>query len=259
MKVGICHQVSLPGTWEDAIDTAATLGVDGIELFVRPDDVPAFLESRDRARALAGRAERAGLTIRSLALIFLMRGDPRLGDTDEGGRVRALGQAVAALERAADVGARVVLVGGVPPADDAAAVDAYVRSLQEMASRAEALGLRLGIESGYTGEQVETLLGRIGRPAVVGDYFDLGGAAGRDMDPAAEIRRRGKAIVQIHVKGVRGAGLDAGTVDLAAVRAALAETGYDGWLLLETAGGEDPVGNARGNLRVLRDQLKVEG
>ena len=77
---------------------------------------------------------------------------------------------------AADVGARVVLIGGLPPADDAAAVDAYVRSMQALAPRAEALGLRIGIESGYTGEQVETLLGRIGRPAVVGDYFDLGNA-----------------------------------------------------------------------------------
>ena len=61
--------------------------------------------------------------------------------------------------------------------------------------------------------------------------------------------------MQVHVKGVRGAGLDAGTVDLGAVRSALAETGYDGWLLLETAAGEDPLGNARRNLKLLRDEL----
>jgi sugar phosphate isomerase/epimerase len=255
MKVGICHQVSLPGTWEEAIDTAATLGVDGVELFVRPDDVPAFLESRDGARALADRAERAGLAIRSLCLIFLMRGETRLADTAEEGRSRAVAQAGAALERCADVGGQVVLIGGVPPADDAAAVDAYVRSVRELAARAETLGLRIGVESGYTGEQVETLLGRIGRPAVVGDYFDLGNAAANGMDPAAELRRRGRAVVQVHVKGLRGAGLDAGTVDLAAVRTALAEIGYGGWLLLETSAGEDPIGNARTNLKVLRERL----
>ena len=255
MRVGICHQVSLPGTWEDAIDSAATLGVDGIELFVRPDDVPAFLESRQSARGLAERARGAGLTIRSLALIFLMRGDPRLGDTDEGARERTVAQATAALERGVDVGGQVVLIGGVPPADDAAALDAYVRSLQELASRAEALGLRIGIESGYSGDEVAMLLGRIDRPAIVGDYFDLGNAAGRGMDPAAEVRQRGKAIVQVHVKGLRGAGLDAGTIDLGAVKRALAEIGYDGWLMLETSAGEDPIGNARRNLAVLREQL----
>jgi sugar phosphate isomerase/epimerase len=255
VRVGICHQVSLPGTWEDAIVTAATLGVDGIELFVRPEDVPGFLESRDRARALADQAERAGLAIRSLCLIFSMRGQARLADTAEAGRAEAVRQSGAAIERCADAGGKVVLVGGLPPADDAAGLDAYVRSLQELASRAEALGLRIGIESGYTGEQVEMLLGRIGRPAVVGDYFDLGNAAGLDMDPAAELRRRGKAVVQVHVKGVRGAGLDTGTIDLGAVRGALAEIGYDGWLMLETSAGEDPIGNARRNLKVLREQL----
>ena len=255
MRVGICHQVSLPGTWEDAIATAATLGVDGIELFVRPEDVPAFLESRDQARALADQAESAGLAIRSLCLIFSMRGQARLADTAEAGRAEAVRQSAAALERCADAGGKVVLVGGLPPADDAAGLDAYVRSLQELASRAEALGLRIGIESGYTGEQVEMLLGRIDRPAVVGDYFDLGNAAGRDMDPAAELRRRGKAVVQVHVKGVRGAGLDAGTIDLGAVKRALAEIPYDGWLMLETSAGDDAIENARRNLAVLREQL----
>jgi len=255
VRVGICHQVSLPGTWEDAIANAAALGVDGVELFVRPEDVPAFLESRDHARRLAEQASQAGLTIRSLALIFLMRGNPRLGDTAEEGRREAVGMALAALDRCADVGAKVVLVGGLPAADDEAGLDAFARSINELADRAEPLGLRIGIESGYTAEQVEMLLGRIGRPAVVGDYFDLGNAAGRDMDPAAEIRRRGRAVVQVHVKGVRGAGLDAGTVDLGAVKQALGQVGYDDWLLLETAGGDDPLANARANLAVLRERL----
>jgi sugar phosphate isomerase/epimerase len=255
VRVGICHQVSLPGTWEDAIANAAALGVDGVELFVRPEDVPAFLESRDHARRLAEQASQAGLTIRSLALIFLMRGNPSLADTAEAGRRDAVKMAQAALDRCADVGAKVVLVGGQLPATDDPSLDVYARSLNELADRAEALGLRIGVESGNTAEQVETLLGRVGRPAVVGDYFDLGNAAGRGMDPAAEIKRRGRAIVQIHVKGVRGAGLDAGTVDLGAVKQALGQVGYDDWLLLETAGGDDALANARANLAVLRREL----
>jgi ABC-type sugar transport system permease subunit len=64
-----------------------------------------------------------------------------------------------------------------------------------------------------------------------------------------------RAVVQVHVKGVRGAGLDAGTVDLGAVKQALGQVGYDDWLLLETAGGDDPLANARANLAVLRREL----
>jgi sugar phosphate isomerase/epimerase len=255
VPVGICHQVTLPGTWEAAIDAAGELGVDGIELFVRDTDVPAFLEDRPAARALAERAERAGVRIRSLLLTFLARGETRLSDPAPDGRARAVAQAAAAIERCADVGGQVVVIVGVPPVDDAAAVDAFVRSLQELAARAEPLGIRLGVESSYTGEQVAALLGRIDRPAVVGDYFDLGNAASSGMDPAAEVRRRGRAIVQIHVKGVRGAGLAEGTVDLPAVRAALTEIGYDDWLLLETRAGEDPIADARQNLAILRREL----
>jgi sugar phosphate isomerase/epimerase len=255
MPVGICHQVSLPGTWEDAIAAAATLGVDGIELFVRPEDVPAFLEDSAGARALGDRARQAGIPVRSLCLTFLARGEVKLGDVDGDKRVRAVGQAAAAMDRCADVGGQIVLFPGLPPPDDEAAVDAYARSIRALAPRAEELGLRIGLESGYTAEQVEAMLGRIDRPAVVGDYFDLGNAAGGGMDPADQVRRRGKAIVQIHVKGVRGAALDAGTVDLAAVKGAIRESGYDGWLVLETSGGDDPIGNARKNLAILRSEL----
>ncbi len=251
MRIGICHQVSLPGTWEDAIAAAATLGVDGVELFIRDGDAAGFVESPEAARALREAAKRAGVAISSLALIFLMRGEPRLADPDGAGRRRAVALAASAVRCTADAGGEVVLVGGVPPADDGAATDAYVASLRELAPAAADLGLKLGVESGLPAEAQLALLDRIGSP-VVGDYFDMGNVASRGMDPVEEVRRRGSRILQVHAKGKQGAALDAGTIDAAGVARALREAGFDGWLNLETAAGDDPLGNARRNLATLR-------
>ena len=252
MRLGICHQVSLPGSWEEAIDAAGQLGVAGVELFIREGDT-AILDDAAMARALRERAARAGVAISSLALIFLMRGDVRLADART--RARAVELASAAIRRTADVGGDTVLVGGVPAADDAVAMDAYVASIREVASIAADLGLRLGVESGLAAADVLAMLDRIGSPGVVGDYYDMGNLAGRGLDPAEEARLRAGRIVQVHAKGVRGAGLADGTVDLAAVRDALRAGGFDGWLLLETAAGDDALGNAQRNLAVLRESF----
>jgi sugar phosphate isomerase/epimerase len=252
MRLGICHQVSLPGSWEDAIAAAGTLGVDGVELFVREAEVPGLLEDPAVAPALRAAAERAGVTISSLCLIFLMRGEARLADTDPAGRERAVALASRAIPRCADAGGGVVLVGGVPTPDETAAMDAFVRSVRELVPAATGLGVRIGVESGLGSDDVLAMLDRIGAPSVVGDYFDMGNLAARGMDPAEEARRRRGRITQVHAKGVRGAGFDAGTLDLPSVARALREGGSDGWLLLETAAGEDPIGNARRNLALLR-------
>jgi sugar phosphate isomerase/epimerase len=251
MRLGICHQVSLPGAWEDAIATAGQLGVDGIELFVRPEDVPAFLASPDAAHSLKAAAGKAGVAISSLCLTFLMRGEAKLADPAT--CPQAVAQAADAIRRCADAGGDVVLLGGVPAADETTAMDTFVASIRALVPVASGLGLRLGVESGLPSADVLAMLDRIGSPEVVGDYYDMGNLAGRGMDPAEEARLRRGRITQVHAKGVRGAGLDAGTVDLATVREALRDGGFDGWLLLETSAGDDPVGNAQRNLAALRE------
>jgi sugar phosphate isomerase/epimerase len=256
MRLGICHQVTLPGSWEEAIASAGALGVDGIELFVREGDVPAFLEDPAVARDVRARADQAGVEICSLVLVYLMRGAISLSDASGATRGQAVQSAGQAIRRCAEVGGKVVLVGafGVEaPAD----VEAYVASLRELAPVARGAGVRIGIESNLAGAEVLALLERIGSPDVVGDYYDMGNAAGKEMDPAEEVRRRKGHLVQVHAKGVRGAGFDAGTLDLGAVRDALREAEYDGWLLLETSAGDDAMGNARRNLAVLRQAFAL--
>ncbi|HEY8884317.1 MAG TPA: sugar phosphate isomerase/epimerase family protein, partial [Chloroflexota bacterium] len=145
-------------------------------------------------------------------------------------------------------------VPGAPPLSDQPAVEAYVGSLKDLATTAARLGVRIGIETSYDSPETREILGRVGS-SWVGDYFDTGNAAGQGRDPVAEIRQRKGLIVQIHVKGTRGADLAAGTVDLPAVKRALQETGYDDWLMLETSAGDAPLDAARRNYAVLRESL----
>jgi sugar phosphate isomerase/epimerase len=107
MRFGICHQVTLPGTWDEAIAAAGTLGVDGIELFVRPVDLPA-LEDPSIVQRAREAADRAGLAISSLCLSFLMQRDARL--TDPATRGIAVSQTAAAIRCCAQAGGDMVLI-----------------------------------------------------------------------------------------------------------------------------------------------------
>jgi sugar phosphate isomerase/epimerase len=255
MRLGICHQVTLPGTWDDAIATAGTLGVEGIELFVRDADLPGALEDGSVMRRAREAADRAGVTICSLCLVYLAQGPAKL--TDPATREAAVELTGKAMRRCAEAGGDAVLLPVFSAAESGAAMDNLVASVRELVPLAGELGVTLGLESNMPAAEVLAVLERIGSPAVVGDYYDMGNAAGRGMDAAEEVRLRKGRIMRVHAKGVRGAALDEGTVDLSAVRDALRETGYDGWLVLESSAGDDPVGNARRNLATLRGSFGV--
>ncbi|MGH2460505.1 MAG: sugar phosphate isomerase/epimerase family protein [Chloroflexota bacterium] len=253
MRIGVCHSVTLPGEWEDAIRQAGELGFAGIELFLRPATLAELLDHPERVGALRAAAERAGVALPSLGLVFFGQ-EWRLTDPNPSVRDATVAQARLALRRCAELGGTVALLPGTAALDDAASTEAYLTSLRELAVAAAPLGVRVGIETGYSAAETQDVLSRVDSQWV-GDYFDTGNAAGRGRDPVAEIRARGGLIFQIHVKGARGASLDAGTVDLAGVGRALREIGYDGWLMLETSAGAAPLENARHNLAILRQHF----
>jgi sugar phosphate isomerase/epimerase len=252
MPFGICHSVTLPGTWDTAIAQAAGLGADGIELFVSAADVASFLDAADGAAPVRAAATNAGMPVRSLCLTFLPRGDVKLTDPSESTRQRAIALTAAAIRRCAELGGAVILIPGTPAPENAAEVDRFVDSVRALVPVAKPLGIAIGVEDGYATAEKLALLDRIGSPEVVGDYLDIGNLQGRGIDPAKAIRERIGRITQIHIKGVQAAALDAGTVDLATCAAALRDTRYDGWLVLETRDTEDPIGGARTNMASMR-------
>jgi len=245
--------VTLPGEWEEAIAQAGELGFEGIELFLRPATLADLLDRPERVAVLRDAARRAGVVFPSLGLVFFGQ-EWRLTDPNPSMREATVEKVRVGLERCAELGGTVALLPGAAALDDPAAVEAYLTSLRELAVTAAELGVRVGIETGYSAVETRDILSQVGSPWV-GDYFDTGNAAGRGRDPVEEIRARRGLIFQMHVKGVRGASLAEGTVDLAGVSKALDEIGYDGWLMLETSAGETPRESAEKNLAVLRQHF----
>jgi len=192
-----------------------------------------------------------------LEVIGVVAGWKNFGSADPAERKQSHEELRTALENAADYGASLILL--VPETVDAETPydRAYDRSIQEIKKalpRAEAMGVRIGIENVWN----NFLLSPREFAAYVdafdsewlGAYFDVGNVAKHGW-PEQWIRILGDRILRLDVKGFstdlmneRGpaAGFEAdvgeGTIDWAAVRTALADIDYQGWATAEESGGD---------------------
>jgi hexulose-6-phosphate isomerase len=265
----------MPGTWEEAIARAGALSFQGFELTARhpagrtdPAAPPSLLETRqleavrppsglaelldhpERVASLRDAARRAGVELNSVAVTGFGPGF-RLSDADPAVRESTVDRVRLLIRRCAELGATVLMIPVAPPVSDEPAVSRWVEAIRDLLPTAAESGVTLGLETMHDSAKVREIIESLGSPWV-GDYFDVGNSAAAGRDPVAEIRLRGELIIQLHVKGVRGAELDQGTVDLDGVSQALQEIRYDRWVMLESQPGADAVGTARRNLAAIR-------
>ena len=254
MNIGICHEVTLPGPWESAIAQAGELGFPGIELFARhPVAMGELFDDPARVGRIRAAAEGAGVKLVSLALSGFTDGF-RLGDADGAVRAATVERVRLGIRRCAELGGGVLMIPTWPVREDQAAIDRHVGAIGELVPTAAECRVRVGLETTYDSATMRDILARLDSPWV-GDYFDTGISVRNGRDPVAELRERAGTVVQLHVKGPQGLALDQGAVDLAGVSGALRDTGFDGWMMLETRAGDQPVENARRNQAVLREHF----
>jgi len=134
---------------------------------------------------------------------------------------------------------------------------AIVERLKAAGARAEKAGVIIGVETALAGKDEVALLEDIGSPAIR-SYFNFANAlqAGRDL--LAELRLLGrKHICQIHCSDEDGVLLENNQrLDMSAVRKALDEIGWRGWLVIERSrdarNARDVKGNFGANTRYLK-------
>ncbi|MFN3652533.1 MAG: sugar phosphate isomerase/epimerase family protein [Armatimonadota bacterium] len=239
IRVGVMEKV-LRVPREELFRTARDLGFDGVELELR--------EPLERVRA---RSEEAGVPVCSL----ICDGDG-LGSEETEQRLIARARLEEAVRETASLGARGIMLPEFSLTDlsDTARVQRFGDDVRACLPLAEEQGVTIGWENALDAASTRTVLEWLDSPAFR-CYYDFANGARRGADPAAELRELEGLVYQVHAKNLNKQPLDAPGVDLRACLAVLREQGYQGWIVLETAPGEDARESARHNLRFVRGCL----
>jgi sugar phosphate isomerase/epimerase len=260
VKIGI-RTGSLKQGLPEALETAGKLGYEGLEVVTRDtEQVEGWLaeDGPGGAAALRALAQRAGCSVSSLSLSQYRA--VNFCQEDAARREEGVRLVTTALRACRRVGGAAVLL----PHFDRERLDVgaeeetrFIEGLRACVDVAEETGVAIAIETSFSVAQQQRIVQGVGS-RLVGVYADLANAIIYRQDPAASLRALGSAVVMLHVKDTTGGGqamLGEGAVDWAACRAAVHAIGYDGWAVLETPAGDDPIANAARNLAFTRQWL----
>lgn len=246
-RIGVCDWTLGKRADPAALEMAHKLGLDGIQVdFGLPKSgMPLFKpEVQEIYRATAKKLE---LEIASMAIGAMnsvpYKSDPRAEEWVANG-----------IDVCSALGVKTVLLaffGNGDLRDDSQGIDAVIRKLRQVTPKAEKAGVTLGFESWLSAQQHMDILERVGSSALR-VYYDVANSHKMGYDVPKEIRLLGKRICEFHAKDYDGL-YGKGSMDFTAVRRAMDDIGYRGWLHME--GTEMPLGiegSCRYDLEYLR-------
>lgn len=148
------------------------------------------------------------------------------------------------VESASDLGIEILMVplvdGGAIESDDQESrlVDFLLQHSELFASH----GVSVALESDFAPKRLRALIERLPVPSF-GINYDIGNSAALGYDPGEEIGLYGDRIINLHVKdrllGGTTVPLGTGAADIPLALGLLADSGYDGDFILQTARAED--------------------
>jgi L-ribulose-5-phosphate 3-epimerase len=238
---------------DEAMKEARDAGFDGIELGVGTDGVLNTKTDQTTCESFRALAEKHGLALETVAAGLSWGCSPN--DPNEATRKRSIALHADALQRAAWVGAKAMLMvpGAVSIPWDAAygpvkydqAVNWSRDAAKQLAPIAQKLNVQLCLENVWNGMfyspiEFASFIDSIGSPNV-GIYFDAGNVLGYHQHPPHWIEILGPRIRRVHIKDFKKAvgnlsgfcDLLAGDMPWAAMMAALRGIGYDKTLVAE--------------------------
>ena len=247
---------------EEALPLAAELGFAGVEFSISARD-PAGNVLADRAGwdKLKRQVDETSVAVCSLCVGNL---GVMLTCDDAAARAQGIRVATETIAAAAFLEAPLILCAmDAPPEqpyDESFA--RWVDGFSEIMPAAEREGVTMAPESvGRTHpqsvERFRRLVDAVDSPQI-GVYFDVGNAHTQGFDPAADLWALGDLVSQIHTKEPdRIPLMGTGPLDWDSIFAAIDAIGYDGWLVLETATGDDARASAVYNREFLEKRLTM--
>ena len=251
-RIGACDWSLGMRASTGALKVARQLGLDGVQVSMGSIDNDLHLRTAAVQQAYRQQAQATGVAIGGVALDIMnqvpYKSDPRTEQWVSD-----------SIDVAAALGVRVVLLAFFEKGDlrnDSEGQAEVVRRLKQVAGRAEKRGIVLGIESWLSAPDHIRILDAVGSPHVQ-VYYDLANSTQMGYDVLAEIRLLGaKRICEFHAKE-NGYLLGQGRINFPAVRTAVDEIGYSGWLQIEGAvpKGQPLIESHTQNLKFLRAQF----
>lgn len=257
VRIGIQTR-SLGQPLRQALQTAARLGADGVEIDARSELPPAQM-SRTGIRQLRKLLDDLNLRVSAVAFPT-RRGYDVAEDLDR--RVLAT---QAAMKFASELGANVVInrVGSVPEETDDRRFGRLVEVLTALGYHGTHVGARLAAQTGSeSGSQLARLMTALPE-GLVGVDLHPSGLIQHGHSPQEAAIALGAYVLHVHAcDAVHDAGagrtvdvpLGRGTADLPALMGELSQFDYRGWVTIERHGAADPaaeIGNAVAFLRAL--------
>lgn len=233
----------------EALEIARGLGLDGVQVSMGSVDNDLQLRRPDVQRAYHAATAAGGVRIGGIAL-DLMNQVPYKSDP------RTEAWVSDSIDVAAALGVPVVLLAFFEKGDlrgDSDGQSEVVRRLKRVARKAGQHRVVLGIESWLSAPELIRMLDAIGSPHVR-VYYDVANATQMGYDILAEIRLLGRdRICEFHAKE-NGVLLGQGRIDFRAVRRAMDDIGYSGWIQIEGAvpKGQPIVESYAHNVRFMR-------
>lgn len=235
-RIGACDWTIGKRSKPEALELAKSLGLDGIQVDVGgPDKFPGF--DPEVQKQYQEKMQATGMRISTLAL-GIFNSKPYVSEP------KAQEWLASTIDACKPLGARGILMAFFSkgellgkPKD----IETVIAKLKEIAPKAEQARVRLLIESYLPAETLMDILEKVGSQAV-GVYYDVGNTHRKGYDNVKEIKLLGKHIGEFHAKDNNIYGK--GEIDFPAVRKAMDEIGYRGWMHIE--GDKFPEGMEKG-------------
>lgn len=245
-KIGACDWSLGKRCNVGAFDVAKRIGLDGVQVdFCTRTD--RCLRDRKVQQEYLQAAKRTGLEIASLAI-------GELNSVPLKNNPTAAQWLAESLDAAKAMNLTLVMPAFFGPGEldmqRTGEIDRVVKALKDVAPKAEELGVAIGLEDYLSAEDNMRILDRVASPALK-VYYDVGNSTDKGRNILKEIRLLGKRICQFHFKDA-GYMLGHGRIDFKAVRQALDDIQYSGWVNLEAATPHGVAADYAADLKYLR-------
>jgi sugar phosphate isomerase/epimerase len=246
-KIGACEW-SLGKGDPSCFELARQIGLDGVQVSMGVLGNGADTRKPEVQKAYLDAAKKVGLEVSSLA-IGEMNSVPLKRDP------RAAQWLAESIDVCQGLGVKVVLIACFGNGDldmsNRGEIDHLVKALKNVAPKAEKAGVLMGIEDYLSAEDNMKILDRVASPAMK-VYYDVGNSTDKGRDVTKEIRLLGPRICEFHAKDA-GFMLGQGRIDFKAVRRAMDDIQYSGWIQIEAAAPHGLIPDYQADRKYLKE------